>query len=78
MDAGLSISQTFPGTVPEFECREAAIYVRVSWSEWLELEHEERAAAVAHYRLNLLIKAHVDSASQEAAKRNERRNRKRN
>lgn len=58
-----------PGEVPEYECREAATYVHVSWREWLALEPMERAQAVAHYRLSLTIKAHVEEAASAESER---------
>lgn len=58
-----------PGLVPEFECREAAVYVHVPWSDWIELDAMERAYAVAHYRMQLLIRAHVDDAAHKASEK---------
>lgn len=68
-DAGITIENTFPGTVPEFECREAAVYVQVSWLTWLhDMDGYERARAVAHYRTSLSLKAHVEDAAEKAAR----------
>lgn len=58
------------GMIPELEEREAAVYVHVPWSEWLELPIEERAAAVAQHRLHNLISVHVEDA---VARETERR-----
>jgi hypothetical protein len=66
---GLEIQPLLPGLVPELECREAAVYVHVPWSEWIELDARDRASAVAHYRTQLLIKAHIDDASSKAHER---------
>ena len=48
--------------VPEFEEREAATFVQVSWAEWLEMDWQEKASAIAHYRAHNLIEAHVQHA----------------
>lgn len=70
MDVGLEITASIPGMVPEFECREAAIYVGITWKQWLEdMSDYDRATAVAHYRVQLLIKAHVEDASATASER---------
>lgn len=59
-----------PGTVPEFECREAAVFVQVSWREWVEqMDGRERAFAVAHYRTSIAVKAHVEDAAINASRR---------
>lgn len=70
MDVGIVVTPAQPGLVPEFECREAAVYVHVSWKDWNEiLDSRERAAAVAHYRTQLLIKAHVEDEARRVAER---------
>lgn len=69
-DAGIEISKRFPGEVPEFECREAAVFVHVSWHAWTtEMDGYDRACAVAHYRTSNSIKAHVEDAAERAAAR---------
>ena len=62
----------WPGQVPELECREAANFALYNWREWLELEHEDRVMAVAHYRMHIAIEAHVNDASERAAERRAR------
>ncbi len=57
------------GLIPEFEEREVAVYVLTPWSEWQELRVEERAAAVAQYRLHNLISVHVEDAIAREAER---------
>lgn len=71
LDTGIDIvgsvlSQTL-GTVPEFECREAAVYVHMPWSEWEDpaTTTEARAFAVAHYRMHMAVDAHVADAQQK-------------
>lgn len=67
LDVGLQIERSVQGMVPEIECREAAVYVGVTWHSWeKELTGRERAAAVAHYRIQLAIKAHTEDAVQKA------------
>jgi len=74
MDAGIEIHSDVPGCVSEYECREAAVYVHVPWSDWVsKLSAYERACAVAHYRLQILIRANVDDASHQAAERERHR-----
>jgi len=73
-DADISIQRRFDGEVPEFECREAAVYVHVSWYFWShEMDGWERACAVAHYRTSLSLKAHVEDAAEKAASRRQSR-----
>lgn len=69
-DAGIEIRRTMPEAVPEFECREAAVYVNVTWDDWIhKMDGYERACAVAHYRVSLSLKAHVDDAAEHSARR---------
>ena len=55
------------GLVSEYEEREAAIFVLCPWHIWTELEWQERAAAIAHYRVHFLVEAHVNEAAEKAA-----------
>ena len=48
--------------VSEFECREAAAFVHVSWRQWQALISDERAKAIAHYRMHIVIETHVSDA----------------
>lgn len=50
------------GLVPEFEEREAAVFVHIAWEEWQVISGLERAKAVAHYRMHSMIEAHVNDA----------------
>jgi hypothetical protein len=73
-DADIDIQRRFDGEVPEFECREAAVFVHVSWHFWTqEMDGWDRACAVAHYRTSLSLRAHLDDAAEKAAKRREAR-----
>lgn len=77
-DAGIEIVGVIRGTVPEFECREAAVYVQVSWEHWMgSMDGWERACAVAHYRTSLLLKANLEDAAEKAARRKASRGRRR-
>lgn len=60
--SGISFEET-AGQVPEFEAREACIYTNYNWSEWIELEVDERALLIAQYRMHNLIEAHVNDAA---------------
>lgn len=44
--------------VPEYECREAAVYAHMSWREFQELDGREKARVVAHKRISALIEQH--------------------
>lgn len=58
------------GTVSEFECREVAVFVNVTWRQWTDdMDGMERAFAVAHYRTSISIKAHVEDAASNASRR---------
>lgn len=52
--------ETQPGLVPEYECREACVYLGYKWSDWEQLHWFDRASAVAHYRTHALIEAHIN------------------
>jgi hypothetical protein len=73
-DADINIQRRFEGEVPEFECREAAVFVHVSWRQWTnDMDGWERACAVAHYRTALSLKSHVEDAAEKASKRHQAR-----
>lgn len=74
MDSGLQVEPFLPGMVPEIDCREAAVYVGVTWQSWMsDMSSHDRAYAVAHYRVNLLLRAHVEDAAQRKRDADERR-----
>lgn len=67
------------GIVPEFDEREAAVYVHLSWEQYKALDSSERAAAIAHYRMSQLVKAHIDHALNDAqAKQQQKADRAKN
>jgi hypothetical protein len=61
------------GLVPEYEEREAAVFLKISWLDWNNQDYDEKAAALAHYRLHHHIEAHVHAEeakeSEKASKR---------
>lgn len=62
------------GLIPEYEERETAVYVNVSWTEWQSMAVRERAAAVAQRRLHSLIAIHSHDAVERDAERKRRMN----
>lgn len=69
---GIEYEPLLPGLVPLFEEREAAVFSHYRWADWVDLPTQERAAAVAHFRLHGLIALHQADALNAAM---ERRNR---
>lgn len=59
--------------VSEIECREAAIYAHYNYTQFYQLEANERASCVAQYRMHFLIEAHVQQASEAASRAGTRR-----
>lgn len=56
--------------VPEYEVREAALYNRYTWLQWLEeLDYGDRIFSVALYRMHILLEAHISDASTKASER---------
>lgn len=58
----IAVETPFEGFVPEYECREAAIFGNFNWTEWNALDAYERAACIAHHRMHMLVEAHVNEA----------------
>lgn len=67
VDTGIYIDHV-DGVVPEYECREAAIFGHYNWMQWSRLRWRERASCVAHYKLHIAIEAHVNNAYEADAK----------
>lgn len=61
------------GVVPEYEAREAAVYVHCPWDKWIELSYSDRAYGVAHFRTHLALQAHVQQAAEHYAESETRR-----
>jgi len=51
-----------PELVPTYEERETARFCLYNWGEWRKLTAEERAACVAHYRLDRWIGMYEEEA----------------
>lgn len=66
-DSGIVIHGD-PGMVPEYECREAAIYCNYNYSVFLELESVERAKSVALYREHHRVEANMNHAAEVSSK----------
>lgn len=49
------------GIVPEYECREVALFSHMSYTEFLQLDWQERVKIIAHKRLSALIDQHYQA-----------------
>ena len=65
IDYGVEIE----GLVPLYIEREAARFALYNWSSWIDLDAMERAACVAHYRLNAMVNMHTEDAIARAMKK---------
>lgn len=63
--------------MPELEEREAAKFVGYTWKQWAKLPRSERVAAVAHYRMDGLLRLHAADAAEIERKLKGKRARKR-
>jgi hypothetical protein len=73
VDTGIELGGLLPGMVPLFEEREACCQSNYTWRQWQRLNGEERAEAVAHYRIRLILNLHRDDAMNKEMKRRNRR-----
>lgn len=64
VQTGIGIEPLMDGLVPEFECREAAVYCHYRPNEFEQLPAGERAMCVAQYRLSRLVDLHSQDAVQ--------------
>lgn len=55
---------------PQFEAREAARFVLLTWPEFCAMDGEEQSAAVAHYRSSHYLEAVLQDDMTKRAKRN--------
>ncbi len=69
IDTGITYGTLLPDTVSPYEEREACIKGNYNWQEWQELSWQDRAEAVAHYRLGLLLDLHRNDALTRDMKR---------
>lgn len=67
IDTKIFIEADPAGFIPEYEEREVAVFVHCSWHMWGKLTWQERAAAIAHYRMHNLIESHVNADAQAKA-----------
>lgn len=74
VETGIRIGTQFVGTIPAYEEREVARFGLYNWAEWRVLDNDEKAMAVAHYRVHNMIALHQQDAVNDEL---ERRNRKR-
>ena len=58
-NVGILIPRT-GNIIPEYEEREAAVYVQSNWASWLKLNWYDRAASVAQYRVHHMIETHAN------------------
>lgn len=72
VDAGIR-QEIQAGFVSAFECREVSRFSLYTWTQWLELDLDERALCVAHYRLSHAIEANVMDAHNRYSERLARR-----
>lgn len=75
-DAGIR-QEVIPGLVSEYECREVAKFVLITWAQWLELDEDARAGAAAHFRVNHALEANVSDAHSRYMDKLSRRRRSR-
>ena len=73
VQTGISYAPELPGLVPELEERDAARWCGYDWPAWGALAYDERARAVAYYRLSLVIDMHREDAKERELKRRTRR-----
>ena len=70
---GILIGTQFAGTISAYEEREAARFGFYNWTEWRLLSNDDKAMAVAHYRVNGLIALHQQDAVSDEIERRKRR-----
>lgn len=71
---GILIGTQFAGTIPAYEEREAARFGLFNWTEWRLLNTDDKAMAVAHYRVHSMITLHQqDAVNDEMERRNKKR-----
>jgi len=58
-----------PDTVSEYEEREACIESHYNWTEWQNLDWQEKTQIVAFHRLRTLIELHKNDALSQEMKR---------
>lgn len=70
----IRIGTQFTGSISAYEEREAARFGFYNWTEWRLLTNDDKAMAIAHYRVNGLISLHQqDAVNDEMEHRNKKR-----
>ncbi len=69
VETGVRYNVVLGGLVPEMEEREASVFAQYTWDRWLALSWQERANAIAHFRLHHLIDLHRNDAVSSEMKR---------
>lgn len=65
----LAYVRVHPRIVPEFECREAAVFCHYTWMEYMELPDYEQAACVAHHRRHTQVESVIQQEITDYTKR---------
>jgi hypothetical protein len=69
VDTGITYESLIPDAVSVYEEREACIKNNYNWAEWQNLTWQEKAEAVAFYRLSGLLDLHRNDALTRDIKR---------
>jgi len=62
VNPNITFGRLLPNLVPQYEELEACVYVNYNYSQWRELTWQEKACAVAHYRMHRLVELHGSDA----------------
>lgn len=65
----MAIEPLAGGLVSQYEERETARFALYNWTDWQALPDLEKVFAVAHYRVQQLVEAHVQDAVQQEVNR---------
>ncbi len=66
---GVAYNASLPGLVPLMEERDAAVFSQHNWADWEGLSWQERANAIAHFRLHHVVELHRNDALATEMKR---------
>lgn len=69
VSTGLSFGRVLPGMVPLYEEMESMRFAGYTPRAWQDLDSDERAAGVAHYRMHQLVEMHKEDAVADKMKR---------
>lgn len=65
---GLSFGRLSPALVPLFEEMEAMRFAGYTERQWRDMDSEEKAFSVAHYRMHGMVEMHKEDAVAEKVK----------